>query len=437
MFLPTRRFAVFAAVMGLVGAFLVESTTLSVLAVLGIVNAGLLIVLIVDAALAASIRKLDVERAVQGSVERGRAIPFGWKVTNLGRKTARASFVDEVRPSLRVADSSFAAKIPPGKVARAATTASPIRRGRIPFAGVGVRSVGPLGFGARQRRVLVPGELAVYPLFRSRRQADQRVRAAQTAGLRSARLIGHGTEFEALREYGVNDDFRRIDWRATARMQRPIVRTYRVERDQSVLVLLDNGRQMAGQVEGFPRVEHAMDAVLALCTVVSGMGDRCGLVAFDSEVRAVVPPDRRVGQVSRFTRAIFDLEPQLVESDFAAAFATTVQRFGRRSLLVILTDLADPSVSESLAHALKILGSRHIILIAGVTDPAVAAWAGADPGDVDETYLAAAASKALASRAQTAALLKARGAIVVDAVAEQLPLELVDTYLRVKQTGRL
>lgn len=423
--------------MGLVCAVLIERTSLSVWAVLGIVNGALLLLLIVDALLAASIRGLEIERMVQGSVERGSVIPFGWQVTNRGRRTARASFADELRPSLRVADSTFTTKIPPGKVARASTTASPIRRGRLPFAGVGVRSVGPLGFGTRQRRVEVPGQLDVLPLFRSRRQADQRVRVAKTAGLRSARMIGHGTEFEALREYGVNDDFRRIDWRATARMQRPIVRTYRVERDQSVLVLLDNGRQMAGQVEGFPRVEHAMDAVLALCTVVSGMGDRCGLVAFDSEVRAIVPPDRRVGQVARFTRAIFDLQPQLVESDFSAAFATTVQRFGRRSLLVILTDLADPSVTESLAHALKILGNRHVILIASVTDPAVAEWAGADPGDIDETYLAASASKALAARAHTSALLRARGAIVLDAVAERLPFELVDTYLRVKQTGRL
>ena len=95
-----------------------------------------------------------------------------------------------------------------------------------------------------------------------------------------------------MRDYGPDDEFRRIDWTATSRAGRTIVRTYRAERNQSVLVLLDNGRTMAGRVAGVPRVEHAMDATMMLATVATRLGDRCGLVAFDRTVRAVVPPAR-------------------------------------------------------------------------------------------------------------------------------------------------
>ena len=107
-------------------------------------------------------------------------------------------------------------------------------------------------------------------------------------GLRSARGFGAGTEFETLREYGNDDDFRRIDWWASARAGKAIVRTFRAERNQNVVILLDNGRVMAGQVDGFPRVEHTMDAAMMLCTVATRLGDKCGLVTFDTEVRSIV-----------------------------------------------------------------------------------------------------------------------------------------------------
>ncbi len=102
---------------------------------------------------------------------------------------------------------------------------------------------------------------------------------------------------------------------------RPIVRTYRAERNQNVIVLLDNGRVMAGRVDGVPRVEHAMDAVLFITTVATRLGDQVGLVAFDREVRAVVPPSHHSSQVSQVSEAMYDLEPQLAESDYRGAFA--------------------------------------------------------------------------------------------------------------------
>src|SRR4051794_33019094 len=109
-------------------------------------------------------------------------------------------------------------------------------------------------------------------------------------GLRSAQGRGGGTEFEQLREYTVDDEFRRMDWAATARASKPIVRTYRAERNQTVITMLDNGRIMAGRVDDVPRVEHAMDAVMMLTAVATRLGDRAGLVAFDSPGRAVGPP---------------------------------------------------------------------------------------------------------------------------------------------------
>ena len=121
-----------------------------------------------------------------------------------------------------------------------------------------------------------------------RDEAELRINKARIleVGLRSAQGLGGGTEFDQLREYSVDDEFRRIDWAATARAGKAIVRTYRAERNQTVISLLDNGRVMAGRVDDVPRVEHAMDAVMMLTAVATRLGDRAGLVVFDREVRA-------------------------------------------------------------------------------------------------------------------------------------------------------
>src|SRR5204862_4906045 len=191
------------------------------------------------------------------------------------------------------------------------TTIRPSRRGRFSPTEVVLRVEGPLRLVARQGRRRLPGVLRVYPPFDSRDEAELRVDKARIleVGLRSAQGRGGGTEFDSLREYSVDDEFRRIDWAATARAARPIVRTYRAERNQTVVLLLDAGRLMAGRVDDVPRLDHAMDAVMMLTAVATRLGDRAGLVAFDEGVRAMVGPGHARGQLARVTEAVYTLEP--------------------------------------------------------------------------------------------------------------------------------
>src|SRR3954453_15246623 len=114
-----------------------------------------------------------------------------------------------------------------------------------------------------------------------------------------------------------------MDWAATARSNKPIVRTYRAERNQTVITMLENGRIMAGRVDDVPRGEHAMDGRMMLPAVATRLGDRAGLVALDSRVRAVVPPSHGRGQLGVVTEAMYELEPELAESDYRGAFTST------------------------------------------------------------------------------------------------------------------
>jgi uncharacterized protein (DUF58 family) len=433
--IPTRRLAVVLALASLVVLAIPDFGLGSLL----LVDGTILVVALVDLFLAPSPARVEVERDLPGVVSLGASAPITWRVRSRSRRRAEVLVADELAPSLRAGDRRVRVRLEPGEEVMASTTIRPARRGRFEPTEVVVRVTGPTGLLSRQKARRLPGLLRVYPPFRSKEEAELRIDRARLleVGLRSAAGRGGGTEFEQLRDYSIDDEFRRIDWAASARVDRPIVRTYRAERNQTVIVLLDNGRVMAGQVGDVPRVEHAMDAVMMLTAVATRLGDRAGLVAFDNQVRSVVPPAHGPTQLRRVTEAMYRLEPALAESDYRGAFTTTLARFRRRALLVVLTELVEQAVGEFLVPALPLIAARHLVVVGAVQDPEVLRWALATPEDPAEAHRKASAVAALEERTRTVGRLRGLGATVVDAAPGRLAPELADAYLKVKATGRL
>lgn len=432
---PTWRLAVLA----LVASALALVSPLSLWPTIIAVNVVVLVAFLADVVLATPPARIEVARLLPSLLTVGHRGTVAWDVTNTGRRRARVAVADQLAPSLGADDRRFTATLAPGGAAHATSGLAPSRRGAFPVVDVAVRVDGPLGLGSRQHTRQLPGLLRVHPPFKSRDEAELRIRKARLleVGLRSTSGRGGGTDFDQLREYQPDDEFRRIDWAATARSQHPVVRTYRAERNQVVIQLLDNGRVMAGRVDGVPRVEHAMDAAMLVTAVAGHLGDKTGLVAFDRQVRAVVPPSSRRSHVGTVTEAMFDLEPSLYESDYRGAFMHTLARFKRRSMIVLYTDLVEQAVGESLLPALPLIAGRHVLVIAAVQDSDVVRWAHETPGDSVDSYRQAAALATLADRERSVARLQGLGATVVDAPPGELAPRLADVYLDIKATGRL
>ena len=432
---PTRRLAIAAAGLAIVVLALPGRALLPVLWV----NLGLMLVALLDALRAVDPQRLEVGRELPPVLTLGASGDVRWSIRNPTRRRIRVAIADELAPSLNAVTRRLQGVVPPSALLQGITSIRPRRRGRFDVRSLVVRVDGPLGLGARQRTLTIPAVLRVHPAFPSREEAELRLTRAHVleVGLRSAKGRGGGTEFDQLREYGVDDEVRRIDWAATARSGKAMVRTYRAERNQSVLLLLDNGRVMAGQVAGVSRVEHAMDAVLCLTTIATRLGDRCGLVVFDRDVRTVLPARSGRDQVGRVADAMYDLQPVLAESDYRGAFAHALARFRRRSLIVVFTDLVEQAVGESLLPALPLLVRNHVVLIAAVRDPDVVRWAGTSAAEPADAYRSAAATLSLAERDRAAARLRALGAVVIDAPPGQLAPRLADAYLDLKARGRL
>ena len=402
-------------------------------------NVAVLVVVVLDLVLTSPPGTVEFERSVPEVLTAGGTGELTWRVANPSDRRLRVAVGDDLAPSLGAERRRLWLTLPPRSATEVVVGLAPTRRGRFDLVEVAVRVVGPLGLVARQADRDHPDVVRVYPTFPSRGEAELRVERARVAdvGLRSTRRIGAGTEFDQLRDYSVDDEFRRIDWAATARYGRTIVRTYQAERNQQVVCLVDNGRVMAGRVDGVPRVEHAMDAAMCLTAVAAGLGDRAGLVAFDRTVRAVVPPGTGAAQLGRVTEALFDLEPVLAESDYRGAFTTTLARFRRRSLLVVLTDLVEAAMVDALLPNLPLILRSHLVVVGAVSDPVLDRWLAHPPEESADAYLAAAAAAALEERRRTVARLRGLGATVVDSPAGRLGADLADAYLAVKASARL
>ncbi|OXM68299.1 MULTISPECIES: DUF58 domain-containing protein [Amycolatopsis] len=421
------------ALVGIVVVALGVPSWTGVLAVLGVIALGV----VVDLLLAASVRGLGFARSGAGAARLGETVEVTLSVTNPGSRPLRGMLRDAWPPSAGVEQDRFRIAVPAGERRSVVVRLTPVRRGDRSSARVTVRALGPLGLAGRQGSHRVPGGVRVLPPFTSRKHLPSRLaRLQQLDGRQAALVRGEGTEFDSLREYVIGDDVRSIDWRASARAADVMVRTWRPERDRRVLLVLDTGRTSAGRVGDAPRLDAAMDAALLLAVLASRAGDRVDFLAYDRQVRADVRGLAAAELLPGLVNAMAPLEASLVETDARGMVAQVLRRARRRSLVVLLTGLDAAPLEEGLLPVLPSVVGRHQLLVAGVTDPGVAAMARAR-GDAEAVYEAAAAERTLAERRHVTGLLAQRGVEVVDAVPDELAPALADRYLALKAAGRL
>jgi uncharacterized protein (DUF58 family) len=300
-------------------------------------------------------------------------------------------------------------------------------RGRHVLPGVASASLGPLGLARVHHASGEPSELRVYPDVAGARRLILRLRRAMAghpSGLARGPL-GLGTEFEAVREYSVDDDIRAINWRATARLGRPMSNQYRVDRDREVVCLIDCGRLMGASLGAGTLLDAALDAVTVIALAVDELGDRFGAIAFDDGVRRSVTP-RHLGG-SGAVEQLFDLETRPVDSDFERAFA----RIGRsrRALVFVHTDLVDEFAARSLLAGVAALVRRHAVVVASVSDPELEALA-VSAGDPAARLVAL---DVLDARREAAIRLRHAGAQVLEAPAGQLAERCLQAYITAKR----
>ncbi|WP_417233533.1 DUF58 domain-containing protein [Arthrobacter sp.] len=390
-----------------------------------------------DVALAASPRRVAIERAIPRSVRLGEPATAHLYLRNTGARRLRGSVRDGWQPSAGATGTRFEIDLPAGERRGQAIGLLPVRRGDLAVHHITIRSIGPLGLASRQLTHASDGSVRVLPPFHAKRHLPSKLqRLRELDGRAAIQVRGAGTEFDSLRDYVRGDDVRSIDWRATARRQNVVVRTWRPERDRRVVIVLDTSRTSAARIADEPRLDTGIEASLLLAVLAERGGDRVDFLAYDRRARARVESGSRTVLLTQLVEAMAPLEPELIEADFSGLPAQVRAITAHRSLLVLLTALDSGAVEEGLLPILPSLAAQHVVVIAAVRDPELDGLR-TDVSDTAAVYRAAAAARTLQQREALKDQLRAVGAEVVDAAPLELPPLLADTYIRLKATGRL
>lgn len=395
-------------------------------------DVALVVLIAIDFFLAPRVNGLRIRRMVEPVLSSGRVNLV--RVELLSDKAVRGELRDWVTPGPHV--EGHRQRFSSGDTIEWRLT--PSTRGDLEFGPLTLRLDGPLGLCSRRQSVALPQKVKVFPdLSVLSRDALELARAEDQVSRKVIRVRAEGREFESLREYRPGDDRRSIDWKATARRGRPFVRQHQPERNQQVILLLDCGRHMAGEVDGRRKLDHAVDATLRLAKVALDQGDLVGVLAFGRDVKRWLPPRKGAEQLRAIAQALYQVEAVLEESNYGAAMDQAFARGARRSLVIVLTDLVDPETAACLLLRTRRLVPRHLPMIVSLQDEAVHRVATEVPSTPAAAYERIVAARLERDGEATVAKLREGGARVVRGTPAVFASAGVNAYLDIKQRGLL
>ena len=329
-----------------------------------------------------------------------------------------------------------------GKRSEATYAVTPSRRGEVAFLPADVRVRSRWGFCELLERLGTKEVRRVYPDFAqvSRYAWLAGDRRLQEIGIKTYQQRGSGTDFKQLSEYRVGNSVRHIDWRATLRLGKPIVREFQDERDQCVMLLLDCGRRMRADDRdhtiGTTHFDQVLNAVMLLTYVALKQGDAVGAMTFGTpagQQRSFAP--RKGGRtLNALMGHLADVQPTLTHSDYVGGAQELMRAQHKRALVVAITNFRGED-SPELAHALRLLRSRHLVLLASLRERIVGQLLSQPLTSGTAAIDVASAHLYEQSRRDAFTRLAARDALMLDAEPERLGIELVNRYHAVKRAG--
>ena len=290
------------------------------------------------------------------------------------------------------------------------------------------------------RKLGRPERVNVYPDIKRIGELQIKFSRSLSVGeLRKKSLGMEGSQFDGLRYYITGDDSRKLDWRASARVDTPVIRQFSQEVDQPIMVLIDGGRKMLSRVAGLQKFDWALNASLALANVALARKDMVGLTVFSNQILAQVPMTSGKHKMPLILEQIYDVKPNQAEPDYERVFLSVSRQLRRRSLVVLFTDLIDPVASRVLERSLRALGGRHLLVVVTMSDlGALDDYINPIPQMEWEVYRQASAMDLVAQRDKGLKDLQRHlGAVVIDSSPERLDEQVIHAYLSMKLKNKL
>lgn len=391
----------------------------------------------VDASLVRQSPSLTVERQLQGVWPVGHWQNVSLKIHNTSLAVLRVNVFDDYPTNWTLEGLPHQSTIAAGGFIQITYRALPNLRGDAEFGLPHIRVDSQFGFWQKTHRIGTCNTVKVFPDFskllgHTLAATDRR---SATAGVIRKRRRGEGTDFRQLREYREGDSQRSIDWKATARHQKPITREFQEERDQQVVFLLDTGRRMLSKDGDTSHFDHALNAVISLSFIAQKQGDAVGLLAFGGDNRWISPHKGRIG-LDRILSGVYDLHASEAAPDYALAANALLTKLRKRAFVVLITNLRDED-DQAMRTACEYISTKHLVMCASLRERSLDTALTAPVERFTDALRYSATLHYLQQRSDAIKRLGIRSTHLIDIAPEQLSMALVNRYLDIKESGQL
>ena len=252
-------------------------------------------------------------------------------------------------------------------------------------------------------------------------------------GIKQIRRVGNNTEFEQIKDYVQGDDYRTVNWKASARRHQLMVNVYHDERSQQIFSVIDKGRVMQRSFRGMTLLDYSINAALVLSYVAMRREDKAGLITFADRLDTFVAPSRRTGQMQRLLESLYAQQTNFGETDFSSLCANVHKQVGKRSLLVVYTDFSGMTALRRQLAYLKLLSRWHRVLVVFFEDAEMKAYIRSPKQSTEDYYRHVIAEKFVYEKRMIVSTLRRQGIYSLLTTPESLSVDVINKYLEMKQ----
>lgn len=349
----------------------------------------------------------------------------------------RLSVIDEIPVIFQQRDICFKLSLHSGEGKTISYHLRPTRRGTYSFGFIRVFASTRLGLIERRFTCGQPQKIKVYPSYLMLHRYELLAMSDNLTelGIKKIRRVGHQTEFEQIKDYVKGDDYRTINWKASARRHQLMVNVYQDERSQQIYNVIDKGRVMQQAFDGMTLLDYAINASLVLSYVAIHKDDKAGLVTFNEHFDTFVPASKQSGQMQTLLESLYKQETTYGETDFSALCVHLAKHVGKRSLMILYTNFSSLNSMRRQLPYLQQLSRQHRLLVVFFEDADLKEYIAGKPTDTEGYYRHVIAEKFAYEKRLIVNTLKQHGIYSVLTTPNNLSIEVINKYLEMKGKG--
>jgi uncharacterized protein (DUF58 family) len=361
------------------------------------------------------------------------------KVTNYYTFRLKAEIIDEIPVEFQVRDFRHSMVLKAQDISYFPYTLRPTFRGMVHFGHVQVMVSSPLGLVKRRFTTGTSSDVPVYPSLIQMKNFDLSAISQKltTYGIKKVRSLGHTMEFEKIKEYVPGDDFRTVNWKATAKSNKLMVNQFQDEKSQSVYCIIDKGRVMKMPFKGLSLLDYAINTSLVVSNIVIRRHDFAGFFSFSKKIDNWVAPDKKASQMMRIMDALYNVRTDFFESDYGRLYAEIKRNIRHRSLLLLFTNFETIEALNRQKLYLQAIAKNHLLIVILFHNTELDTLINQPAGDVREIYDKIIAEKFVFEKKLIVQELKSIGIQSILTKPEHLTIETINKYLEVKARGIL